>query len=101
MPDLIPLPCPADRGPLSVRPFCAESAKVAEGLAASFTLMAFDCADSCVRFADATTREIGPCRYDPALREFEVAITKYGCRNVKGAEKIKNAFFEQINRRTA
>lgn len=95
----LPLPCPADRGPLFPVSICAESAKVAEGLVASFTLMAFDCADGCERFADATAKAIGPCDYDPALTKYEVTVTAYGCRKIKDAEKIKDALAAQINRR--
>jgi hypothetical protein len=95
------LPCPADRGPLVPVSLCAESAKVAEGFVASFTLMAFDCADGCLPFAEAAAKDVGPCDYDPTLRKFEVTVTSYGCRKLKDAEKIKNAIFEQINRRKA
>ncbi|MFZ5636532.1 MAG: hypothetical protein ACOY82_08080 [Pseudomonadota bacterium] len=93
------LPCPAERGPLLPVSLCAESRKAAEGLVVSFTLMTFDCAEGCERFAEATATEEGPCEYDPALKRYKVVVTAYGCRKVRDAEKIRKALAEQIHRK--
>ena len=95
----MPLSCPSNHGPMLPVPMCAESAKVAEGFAASLTPIALKCADGCVPYADATAKDIGTCDYDRALRKYEVTVTAYGCRKLKDAEKIRNAFSEQINPR--
>jgi len=90
------LPCPANRGPLLPVSICASSSAAAEGLVASFTLMAFKCADGCKQYANATATLIGPCPYDADIKEYKVTVTSYGCEKVKDAEKIVKQISEQI-----
>jgi len=93
---MLVLPCEHTTGPLASEKLCAESMDIAQALVVSLTVPLYECEDDCVPYVLTSATEVGPCHYDPALTEYEVTVTKYGCKKVKDADDKREEFRKKL-----